>query len=241
MLSPVFRRLGELNCRVFAPANTPNRAIVLCHGFGAPGTDLVPLAGELCRYDSSLAADTLFVFPEAPLVPREFKPFGGRAWWPLDMERLQAAIQSGQMRDLRGECPARLPAARAELISVLVELTQSDRLPVDRIVIGGFSQGSMLATDVALQFPATPAGLVIYSGTLLNEVEWTRQATHRRGMPVLQSHGTEDPILSFAAAEWLRDMLSDAGLSVEFQSFCGGHTIPAAALVATARMLARLD
>ncbi|MCB2067917.1 MAG: dienelactone hydrolase family protein, partial [Erythrobacter sp.] len=110
-------------------------------------------------------------------------------------------------------------------------------LPVSRIVVGGFSQGSMLATDVTLRLSGPPAGLVIYSGTLLNEAEWSSLAPERSGLSVLQSHGTEDPILPFVAAEWLRDLLTASGLDVEFQSFRGGHTITNAAIESTAAML----
>ena len=43
---------------------------------------------------------------------------------------------------------------------------------------------------------------------------------------MFQSHGRTDPILPFAAAEWLRDLLDDSGLEVEFLEFPGVHTIP---------------
>lgn len=243
MLTYTRQRLGQLDCHVLAgeAGVPPVRAIVLCHGFGAPGSDLVPIAEELCRRAPALARDTLFVFPEAPLSPPEFGPYGGLAWWPIDMLQLQAAMNRGDFRDLRREEPLRLPEAREELFSVLAALESDCHLPLDRIVLGGFSQGAMLATDVALRLPSPPAGLVIYSGTLLNESEWAALAPHRRGLTVLQSHGTDDPILPFAAAEWLRDLLITSGLQVEFQRFRGGHTITAAAVQATADLLKRLS
>lgn len=245
MLTHRREQIGELQCHVVHaggddPAWKPSRGLVLCHGFGAPGTDLVPLADAICHQSRTLTADTLFVFPEAPLSPPEFRPFGGRAWWPLDMLRLQAAIERGEFRDLRQDAPERLPAAREELTSVLTEIERRHELPLGRIVLGGFSQGSMLATETTLRLPESPAGLVIYSGTLLNESEWTRLAPGRRGLDVLQTHGTEDPILPFEAAGWLRELLAAAGLSVEFQSFTGGHTITASGISSTARLLAEI-
>lgn len=234
--------LGALDCSVVMAEGLaePDRAIVLCHGFGAPGDDLVPLAPELLSCRPELSGRTLFVFPQAPLSPPEFRPFGGRAWWPLDMARLQAAIASGEFRDLRRDAPPRLPAAREEVRSLLAAVTDRFGLPVERIVLGGFSQGAMLTTDVTLHLAAPPAALVVYSGTLLNEAEWRKLAPARRGLPVLQSHGWEDPILPFAAAEWLRDLLSAAGLDVTFLPFHGGHTISRSAIRATADLLASL-
>lgn len=242
MLTHHHQRLGQLHCHLLQRGEAaPRRALVLCHGFGAPGSDLVPIAEELCHLAPDLEADTLFVFPEAPLSPPELRAYGGRAWWPLDMLRLQAAIATGTFRDLRQDAPPRLPEAREELLSVLQALQTDFGLHLNRIVLGGFSQGSMLATDLALRLLQPPAALIIYSGTLLNEPEWTRLAPARRGLSVLQTHGTEDPILPFAAAEWLRDLLTNAGLDVEFQSFRGGHTISRAGLIATAHRLAALN
>ena len=242
MLRTSLERLGDLNCRVACGGDaSPDRALILCHGFGAPGTDLVPLAEAICSMEPALVENTLFVFPEAPLQPPEFEPFGGRAWWPLDMVRMQAAIQRGEFRDLRQDQPERLPAARAELTSVLDQVQHGHQLALDRIVVGGFSQGSMLATDVVLRLPESPAALVVYSGTLLSEPEWTRLAPKRSGLTVLQSHGSEDPILPFEAAEWLRDLFTSSGLEVEFQTFRGGHTITAPAVQSTAALLKKLD
>lgn len=235
--------LGALDCSLARaePAAAPDRGLVLCHGFGAPGDDLVPVAPELLHFRPELAERTLFVFPQAPLSPPEFRPFGGRAWWPLDLARLQAALATGEFRNLRGDAPPRLPTAREELLSVLAAIADQFDLPVGRIVLGGFSQGAMLATDVTLHLPTPPAALVIYSGTLLNEAEWTKLAPVRRGLKVLQSHGWEDPLLPFTAAEWLRDLLIAAGLDVTFLPFHGGHTISRPAIRATADLLAGLD
>ncbi len=84
----------------------------------------------------------------------------------------------------------------------------------------------MLATDLTLQLDDNPAGLVILSGTMLNEDVWLDRAKHHKGLRVFQSHGTDDPILPFGAAESLRDMLGESGASIEFLSFDGGHEIP---------------
>ncbi len=166
MLTYRTERLGELQCHLLTGESgaAPVRALVLCHGFGAPGTDLVPIGEELCHLAPELAEDTLFVFPEAPLSPPEMQAFGGRAWWPLDMQRLQRAMALGEFRDLRSESPERLPTARQELESVLAAVQSDFRIPLERILPGGFSQGAMLATDVTLHLPSSPGGLVIYSG-----------------------------------------------------------------------------
>ena len=97
----------------------------------------------------------------------------------------------------------------------------------------------MVATDVALRLEEAPAGLLIFSGSLISEPEWRKRAPSRRGLKVLQSHGTQDPLLPFERAVALRDLLIDAGLEVDFLSFEGGHTIPAEALERAADFLVR--
>ena len=123
-----------------------------------------------------------------------------------------------------------------EVIGRLQE--ESDLAPSD-IFVGGFSQGAMLATDVALHMETGPGGLIVWSGTLLCEDLWRELAAKRSAMKVVQSHGRLDPLLPFAAAEWLRDMFLENGFDVEFLPFNGPHTISMEALAAAARLLHR--
>jgi phospholipase/carboxylesterase len=192
--------LGGLSCRVLQQALPGARielAVVLCHGFGAPGHDLVSLAPELCRARPELAQKVRFIFPEAPLALGAQGYGEGRAWWPLNLQRL-AALQSGNasVARLRREVFEGLPRARRLVTGLIEELILQTQLPIGRVVLGGFSQGAMLATDVALRLEEAPAGLVILSGMLLNEVEWARRAPIRRGLHVLQAHGPPGSIAS---------------------------------------------
>lgn len=241
-MNRTFGTWGGLNCQVLddLPASRkPSLLVVLCHGFGAPADDLVPLAPELHHLRPELAGGVRFVFPAAPLSLAA-SLWGGRAWWPIDMLEITASIERGELRDLRSELPAGMPPACEMLSRAAAELLEETGLPASRLVLGGFSQGAMVATDVALRLPASPAALCIFSGTLLCEEQWRPLAEARAGLPVLQSHGRQDPILPFRAALWLRDMLVAAGCQVDFVAFDGPHTIPAAAVDRCASLLAKL-
>jgi phospholipase/carboxylesterase len=191
--------------------------VVLFHGFGAPGDDLVPLWRQL-----RAPPGTRFAFPEAPLALDE--QFGaGRAWWMIDWAKLERAIATGETRDLSEEVPEGLAEARARAGEMLDELARlSSGAPT---VIGGFSQGAMLACDLTLRSERPLAGLVLMSSTLLAAKEWSLLMPKRAGLPVLLSHGRSDPLLPYALAERLRDLLSEAGLGVRFVPFNGGHGI----------------
>ena len=205
--------------------------VVLLHGFGAPGWDLVPLAGEL-----GAPRGARFVFPAAPL---SFSMgFGeSRAWWMIDMVALERAIATGALRDLSRDVPAGLAEARAQLEAFLDEATAALGASPERVVLGGFSQGAMLATDVALRSDRALGGLVLFSGTLLCEHEWVPRMHARAGLRVVQAHGRQDPLLPFSLAERLRDHLTAAGLQVDFVPFAGGHEIPRPALARAGALL----
>ncbi|MBT4866234.1 MAG: alpha/beta fold hydrolase [Planctomycetaceae bacterium] len=235
--------MGGLKCHVvdtLAPGVPPSITVVLCHGFGAPGTDLVALGPELLHSAPQLAASVRFYFPEAPLSLDDLGMYGGRAWWPLNIERMAAAVENGDMRHLRSETPDGLESARTLLTAFVSDVCETDGIDAGQIVLGGFSQGSMLATDVALSFSQRLAGLCVLSGTLLSEDRWRDLASERGPLPVLQSHGRQDPLLPFVAAQWLRDLLIEGGLSVEFLPFDGMHTISVDTLQRFAEFLIEL-
>lgn len=193
--------------------------IVLMHGFGAPAEDLVSLWRVI-----DAPPGTRFVFPAAPIALGG--PYGdGRAWWPIDIARFQVAVMKGDVDALVREKPAGLEASRALVESMLGALETELGAPMGKVVLGGFSQGSMLALDVALRAATAPAALLLLSSTLISADEWRPLMAGRKGLRVLQSHGQQDPILPFEVAEVLRDELTAAGLAVKFMPFRGGHGI----------------
>lgn len=231
-------RLGELETRILEPEQPAGdlHSVVLCHGFGAPGDDLVGLGPELVREAPALAGRVRFVFPAAPLdLAHLGMPFG-RAWWHLDLERL---IVGRDWARMHAEEPEGLPRARRLLQAALDELQRTTGTPLSRTILGGFSQGAMLTTDLTLRLEEPPAGLVVLSGSVISREEWKRRAPARAGLPVFQSHGTHDDVLPFAPAEELRDLLGNAGLPVEFVPFAGPHGIPADVLERLSAWLTR--
>jgi phospholipase/carboxylesterase len=211
-----YAKLGELNARVAGgddgDGSGDGPVVVLLHGFGAPGDDLVPLWRPLSEPDG-----TRFVFPEAPVVlGREY--MGGRS-------RRQAAGR----RDV-AEVPEGLEEARAKVDTLLEEIERAMRPPPNKVVLGGFSQGAMLSLDVALRSSRPLAGVVMMSGTHIAANEWASRFEARRGLPVFMSHGQDDLLLPFPVAEALRDTLVASGIPVQWVPFRGGHGIPPIAL-----------
>ena len=225
------KELGPLRVRrVVKTSGTPSKSadspptVVLMHGYGAPGDDLVGMADGI-----DAPAGTTFVFPEAPLsLSDSALPFLGeaRAWWPIDIGRYERAIRQGTLQDLVEDVPSGMASAREAVLGMLDALDAEAKASGSRLVIGGFSQGAMIATDVALRSKRTFAGLVILSGTLLAAGDWLPALASRKGLRVFQSHGTADPILPFPVAQALHHAFVEAELASTFLEFEGGHGIP---------------
>jgi phospholipase/carboxylesterase len=243
MIRPHKVSWGGLNAVVvhdLPEGQPPKLVVVLCHGYGASGTDLVGLAPALEAIDPRLAGQVAFVFPAANLALTQYGIGGGRAWWMIDLERLIYGPTPETLARFRSDCPPGLSEAREKLLALLAEASQHFGLGIERFVLGGFSQGSMLATDVTLRLPLAPAALCILSGGLMNEREWLPLAPRAAGLTVLQSHGRYDSILPFAMGTALRDFLSQAQADVDFLAFDGDHEIPQGMLERMASLLADL-
>jgi phospholipase/carboxylesterase len=220
-------RFGALDVTVFGGddglGGGDGPLVVLCHGFGAPGDDLVPLGRML-----ACPPGTRFCFPCAPLSLGGFYGGDSRAWWMIDMMRYQRILMTGRFDELTDNEPDGLTAAREKLVESLDAIERGLGVRPGRMVLGGFSQGAMLSLDLALRTARPLLGLVVLSGALITRRAWTAQldAGARRGLPVFQSHGAYDEILPYPVAEQLRDLLTKHELPVEFHAFDGGHQIP---------------
>ncbi len=192
--------------------------VVLMHGFGAPGTDLVGLWRVL-----DVPRNVRFAFPEAPHeIPGMW---GARAWWMLDLARTEQALAAGP-KSYADEVPPGMEEATDRVVRMVEGMRLALKVPEGGLVLGGFSQGSMAACNALFTRDLQADGLVILSGTPVHLEAWKRGIGARPALRVFQSHGTSDPLLSFEAAEQLRDVMREKGLQTEWVPFRGGHEIP---------------
>lgn len=178
----------------FGPVSgrTPQQLVVLCHGVGADGADLIALAPMLARG----LPDALFLAPDAP-EPYDMAPFG-RQWFSLgelDLDKLSTGVRRG---------------ARALDDWLDAELA---RLQIADYALLGFSQGAMTVLFAGLRRLPAPAAILAFSGALIDP--GALAAERRNFAPVLLAHGEADAVvpaeLSHAAALALRA----AGVPVE--------------------------
>jgi len=213
-------RLGVLN------------TVVMMHGFGANYEDLISLEQYLDpqkRYN--------WIFPNGILSVRIGPHTSGRAWFPIRMADLQAAVLKGEAVDFSDMLPQGMKEAEGRILSLIKAL----RIDPSNLILGGFSQGAMMAVQVAAFLERDLKGLLLFSGTLINQREWATMLPSRMKTPYFMSHGRGDPVLGFQYAERLHEALVKHGLKGEFMAFDGYHEIPLAVIDKAAQFLQSLN
>lgn len=192
--------------------------VVLLHGVGADGFDLIELAPHLAKALPHAA----FVAPHAPF-PCDLAPYG-RQWFSLQ-DRSPPALLAG------------VRAAAPRLDAFLDEQLAVRRLGPERLALVGFSQGCMMALHVGPRRAVAPAAVLGYSGALAGAEVLAAEAVSRP--PVLLIHGDEDPVVAVAALGLARDALDAAGFRVEAHVRPGlDHAIDAEGVALGAAFLA---
>lgn len=170
--------------------------VVLLHGYGADGADLLGLADPLAPH----LPDTLFVAPDAP-EPCTGNPFG-RQWFPIPWLDGSSAEQAAEG----------LALAAADLNAYLDALLKEAGVSPSKMVLLGFSQGTMMALEVAPRRAEAIAGVVAFSGRLLRPEALAVEAKSKP--PVLLLHGDRDPVVPFEDMSKAGDALVAAGFDV---------------------------
>ncbi|OSQ38807.1 alpha/beta hydrolase [Thalassospira mesophila] len=189
-----------------ASGNTKS-IVILLHGYGADGNDLIGLAPELAKF----LPDTVFYAPNAP-HPCEMSPFG-RQWFSL------ASYDPEFLRRDADTMPAALKAlaegARentASLAGFIGEVLAAHQLTAANLALVGFSQGTMMALQLGPRHGDKLAGIVGFSGALLGNDTLAGEIVSRP--PVTLIHGSADPVVPIQASRMALTALKENGFDV---------------------------
>ncbi|MEX0308606.1 MAG: alpha/beta hydrolase [Tateyamaria sp.] len=167
--------------------------VVFLHGYGANGADLLGLAQPLAEH----LPDTLFVAPDAPeaipMMPN------GYQWFPIPW-----IDGSSEEEAERG-----LVAAAQDLNAFLDALMVDEDVLPEQVVLFGFSQGTMMSLHVAPRREDPVAGIVAFSGRLLNPEVLADEVVSRP--PVLLIHGDQDDVVPPQSLPQAAEALQGAG------------------------------
>lgn len=187
-------------------------AVVFFHGYGANMNDLFPL-WELWHRDHFN-----WYFPNGvQSLPMGY--YEGRSWFSIDIEGLERAIREGKTREMASYIPPELDATLGQLEMFLLEIKKKHK----KLIIGGFSQGAMCASHLAMKDSFAVDGLILLSGNLLAEEKFPMA---KKSLPFYQSHGLSDAILGTDGAKALEKKLQSLNFQGKLSTFPGGHEIP---------------
>jgi phospholipase/carboxylesterase len=192
----------------------PKASVIWLHGLGADGHDFEPILPEL-RLPTSLPLR--FVFPHAPVRPVTLNNgYPMRAWFDI------VKIGLHQPRDAAG-----MQASRAAL-EALVARENGRGVPVERIVLAGFSQGGAVALYTGLQYAAKLAGIMALSTYLpLGEGMDVEIAPANLHTSIFYGHGTQDPVVPLLLGEHTRNWLTQRGCAVTWHTYPMPHSVSA--------------
>lgn len=197
-----------------------NALVVLIHGYGSNGDDLIALASMI----QPALPDAAFVAPNAPSqIPRMA---AAHQWWP---------IETFSMVERAAGAAAALPG----LDTFITQELSDAGLTSNRLLLVGFSQGAMMALHVGLRRAEPVAGIIGISGMLVAPERLETDILSRP--PVLLIHGTEDDVVPFRSMDMASTAMVAAGLTVETHASQGvGHSVGQDGLVAAAAFARRV-
>jgi phospholipase/carboxylesterase len=201
----------------------PRQLVVLLHGYGADGADLLGLGESL----GEILPEALFAAPDAP-SRCEQNPFGYE-WFPLDFEAMLESVRTG------------VPTARAAVLGYLEALWAQTGLQAGQTFLTGFSQGAMLAMHAGLSIPEALLGIVSFSGALVPPEGFGSAGAPRT--PFCLVHGELDYVVPPGLTRQAAQALAGAGFEVALHFSPGvAHGIAPDGLSFAARfMRARAD
>lgn len=201
--------------------NGGRNAAIFFHGYGASQEDLYPLHAEL-RWES---CD--FYFPNGVHAVDLGGWTQGRSWFDVQMAELQRLMLQGKFREFKTATP---PGFEALINHVSSWLKKEVLNKYDNVILGGFSQGAMMAGHLIakLMDEGNIIGGIFFSGQLLDEKflldNLARVKTSKRPY-IYASHGKQDPILSVSGGKELFEAYQNWGCAGKWVEFHGQHTI----------------
>ena len=198
--------------------SAPDGALVLMHGRGTSEHDLAVLF-DLLDPEGRLHC----VAPRAPLqIPGQ----PGNHWYVVERVGYPE--------------PRTFERSRRLLSDWLAAALASVEVPPERAVLGGFSQGTVMAYTLGLGGDGPiPAGILALSGFVPTAEGWEPDLESRGGLPVLISHGERDPVIDVGFARAARELLEGGGLDVTYRESPGGHQIDGPTIDAAREWLER--
>lgn len=179
--------------------STVKKAIILCHGYGASGEDMMGIVPYLAQQ----LPDTAFFAPNAP----HELGYGGYEWFSLNDFTSLEMVSLAYLDKLVGRCQKPAEQLREYIAHIQAEYSLTD----EDIIIAGFSQGGLMAVYTALTNPYPYAGAVGFSAVPIVFAGSLHALSIKRHIPILLTHGSADETIPVQAVDLSVSELKKAG------------------------------
>jgi len=186
-----------------------NAAFIMLHGLGDTGHGWASAATQI---ETPRDARVRWIFPTAKTVPVTLNgSMRMTAWFDLN------ALDEASIVDDRT-----MIMESVEYVHALVREQVASGVPSERIVVGGFSQGGVIALTAALRSDVKLAACVGLSTYLPLRSEYPEQfGAYAKDTPFFQAHGTHDMVLQYTYGQKSSEFLQSHGINVEFNTYAG--------------------
>lgn len=191
---------------ILEPSVEARSAIIWLHGLGADGNDFVPVVPALNVQDQ---LGLRFVFPHASIRPVSVNNgYQMPAWYDVYSTEIAQKIDHAGI------------AQSVTYLNQLIENQVNSGIPLNRLVLAGFSQGGVIALDCALRMQEKPAGVMALSTYLADTAAGSGEGLH-----VFHAHGLHDHSIPIQIAHVTEQALKQLGTQVESHQYAIAHSV----------------
>jgi len=194
------------------PKTSAIGSVIWLHGLGANGNDFVPI---IQAFDLPSHLPLRFVFPHAPFIPVTIN--NGhvmRAWYDIHSLTTEHISDNAGIENSIKE------------VTKLIEHETTLGIPSERIILGGFSQGSVVALSLGLTYPKRLGGIIALSGYLSHRNEIQKKLTDTtRTTPIFLAHGEKDNVVPYFLGEITFQFLQKNNCQVDWHSYPIAHSV----------------
>lgn len=193
----------------------PKQIIVLLHGVGSNGQDLMGLVPIL----APVFPEAVFISPDAPFAYDMAPPgFNGFQWFSLQNRDPHVMLEGIEL-------------AFPLLENFIQDKCTEYELPLESLSLLGFSQGTMMSLYSGPRWEKAIAGILGYSGALLGGEGFLQDPEEYQKPPIHLVHGKQDDVVPVQAFYDAKQVFEQAGYTVSGEVFDGlGHGIDERAL-----------
>lgn len=194
------------------PKSSVNACVIWLHGLGDSGAGFSPIVPVLNLPNGH---GIRFVFPHAPEQAVTINQgYVMRSWYDIkSMDLHDRADMNGVLQS-------------EKLVRALIEEQIDLGVPVDKIVLAGFSQGGVVSIFTGLRYEKKLAGIMALSCYLPTADKLPLElSTANKDTPILQQHGEQDDVVPLSAGKMANELLKDAGYNIQWQTYNMPHTV----------------